>query len=87
MCEAGIFVYLRMETRVNLKTDKLEVKFQPEGLPAIWVSILCDRCEPFKECLGFKDIPEPEWHYLNIIISNSSETKCQFEQQIVSGES
>lgn len=58
-----------METRVNTLGEK-EVKIQPEGLPAIWVKMYCDRCRRFQECLGFNDLNEDEWQEMDKVISD-----------------
>ena len=58
-----------METRVNTLGEK-EVKIQPEGLPAIWVKMYCDRCRRFQECLGFNDLNEDEWQEMDKVISS-----------------
>ena len=58
-----------METRVNGFGAK-EVKIQPNGLPAIWVKMYCNRCRRFQECLGFNDLSETEWQEINNVVSN-----------------
>jgi hypothetical protein len=61
-----------METRINSWGNK-EVKLQPNGLPAIWVEMYCDRCREYQECLGFKAISKREWEIVNdaIYVINS----------------
>ena len=59
-----------METRIN-ELGRKEVKVQPDGLPAIWFG-LCQRCDPYNECLGFRQLSYLEWHQLNSIISKAN---------------
>lgn len=58
------------EERTNPDTNKLEIKLEPDGLPPIWVSVLCNRCEKFQECLGFKNLTEEEWNKVDFFIKN-----------------
>jgi hypothetical protein len=54
------------EIRIDPLTRVKQRKIQPEGLPAIWVYIgLCERCKPYKECLGLLDIGGKAWIELN----------------------
>jgi hypothetical protein len=53
-----------MEKRYNIEDGCFEIKIQPEGLPAIWLdedSKLCERCEPFGECLGLETAEDQIW--------------------------
>lgn len=63
-----------MEKRINPITNKEEIKLQPEGLPAIWVSSdkYCERCAPYKQCLGFNGLSQKEWDGINEIMSETS---------------
>ncbi len=60
----------RDNKRINSITGKLEREINPEGLPAIWVTALCPRCEKFKECLGFKTLTEEEWNNVESFVLN-----------------
>lgn len=61
-------IYSRiMETRVNASGNK-EVKIQPQGLPAIWVEMYCDRCREYQECLGLRALGKIEWEFANKLI-------------------
>lgn len=62
-----------MEKRINPQTGKLEVKLQPEGLPVLWVEILCSRCEEYKECLGLKELSEEEWEEVNHLLKEAED--------------
>ena len=53
-----------MERRYNIDKGCWEIKIQPGGLPPIWLSEdgkLCERCEPFGECLGLVTADDPSW--------------------------
>ncbi len=57
------------EFKVDPKTGKILYKVQPEGLPALWVEDgLCDRCEPYKKCLGLSTLEEEQWRELKAIL-------------------
>jgi len=51
-----------IKTRINPKTKKEEIWVQPEGLPGIWSERgFCDRCKPFNDCLGLREIDDRDW--------------------------
>ena len=65
-----------MELRTNLITNKEEIKLQPEGLPVLWVEILCSRCEEYKECLGLKELTDKEWEEVNQLLKEAGDLSC-----------
>lgn len=69
-----------MEKRINPITGNPEYKLAPTGLPAIWVSLFCDRCKEFGQCLDFDKLSEQEWREINVIIektnTNSVDLNC-----------
>lgn len=69
----GIIIRLQkiMEKRYNAKSGKLELKLQPEGLPAIWIPLLCNRCEEYKECLQFKELTIQEWENTSTLLNQT----------------
>jgi len=63
------------EVRINPESGKRQIKIQPDGLPAIWVEAetgLCERCQPYNECLNFIDISNKAWDELNNLVSLSN---------------
>ena len=51
-----------IKTRINPKTKKEEIWVQPEGLPGIWSERgFCERCAPFNDCLGLREIDDRDW--------------------------
>ncbi len=58
-----------MERRIHPVTKRVQVKIEPEGLPAIWVDEgYCERCEPYGECLGLMELTEKEWEAAKALI-------------------
>ncbi len=58
------------KTRFNEVTRKLEFWNQPEGLPGIWMEFgFCDRCTPYKKCMGFLELSEAEWQEAEQLIA------------------
>ena len=47
--------------------------FQPEGLPGIWMEPgFCDRCKPFNECLGLRNMEDKEWASAEDLITQAT---------------
>ena len=61
-----------------LNSNKTQIKVEPDGLPEIWIDSYdyCDRCNFFKECLGFIDLSDTEWKTLNDLISFTNDTSA-----------
>jgi hypothetical protein len=59
------------ERRINPVTKKIEVKMQPEGLPAIWTTEgFCNHCTPFGECLGLAEVPARDLEQLDTFLQS-----------------
>ena len=65
-----------MERRLNPNTNRIEVKVQPDGLPAIWITEgYCERCEPYGECLGLLELTDAEWEVAQSLIKEVEKTE------------
>ncbi len=63
----------RIKYRTNPVTGKEEFWNQPEGLPGIWMEPgFCDRCKPFNECLGLRDMDDQEWASVEDLITQAT---------------
>ena len=61
-----------MKTRINPTTGREEFWNEPPGLPGIWMTRgYCDRCLPFKKCMGFLELSDQEWEELEEMIDDS----------------
>lgn len=73
------------ETRIDPETGKLQFKIKIDNFPSIWVtSGYCDRCTPFGECLGLRELSEAEWNGVEKLIKEvqkPSEVKTQLEEK------
>ena len=72
-----------MEIRIDPKTNKTEIKLDPEGLPAIWIaaSHYCDRCAPYRECLGLNKLTDQEWSNTNDFLLVCTKGKMKEDMQ------
>jgi len=69
-----------MERRINPVTKRVQVKVEPDGLPAIWVDEgYCERCEPFGECLGLLELTDTEWQAAQNLIKEVEKTDVRNE--------
>ena len=51
-----------IQKRIDPVTGREQLWVKPDGLPGLWVTRgYCERCEPYRECLGFLSLSDEEW--------------------------
>lgn len=64
-----------IEKRIDPVTGREQLWVKPDGLPGLWVTRgYCDRCDPYKECLGFLSLSDEEWAIVEVLIADTKST-------------
>jgi hypothetical protein len=72
-----------IQKRIDPETGREQIWVKPDGLPGLWVTRgYCDRCEPFKDCLGFLSLSDEEWANVQSMIVDVNNT-AEFKERIV----
>ncbi len=64
-----------IQKRIDPVTGREQLWVKPDGLPGLWVTRgYCERCEPFKDCLGFLSLSDEEWADVESLIADANST-------------
>ncbi len=72
-----------IQKRNDPETGREQIWVKPDGLPGLWVTRgYCERCEPFKDCLGFLSLRDEEWASVEVLIADTN-SKTAVKERIV----
>jgi len=70
-----------IQTRLDPETGREQIWVKPDGLPGLWITRgFCDRCEPYKDCLGFLSLSDEEWVSVDALIADANNTRVVKER-------
>lgn len=72
-----------IQKRIDPETGREQIWVKPDGLPGLWVTRgYCERCEPFKDCLGFLSLSDEEWADVEALIADANST-AEVKERVV----